>query len=50
MAACIGKARGHDRSRPTMNVEVMEEMRELRACLEAMEKDIRRDLEVAGRE
>ena len=28
-----------------VNTKVMEEMRELRACLEAMETDRRRDLE-----
>ena len=45
MAACIGRARGHDRGRPTVNAEVMEDVRELRARLEAMEIDKRRDLE-----
>ena len=45
MATRVGRARGHDRGLPTMNAEVMEEMRELRAHLEAMETDIQRDLE-----
>ena len=46
MAACIGRARGHDRGRPGGNAKVLEEMRELRARLEAMETDRRRDPEV----
>ena len=45
MAAHIVKVRGHDRGRPTVNVEIMEEMRELRIHLEAMETNIRRDPE-----
>ena len=46
MAVCIGRARGHDRGRPVGNIEVLEEMRELRARLEAMEMDKRRDPKV----
>ena len=45
MAVRIGRARGFDRGRPPRNVEVLEEMRELRARLEAMETDRRRDPE-----
>ena len=45
MVARIGRARGRDRGRPTVNAEITEEMRELRACLEAMETDRRRDPE-----
>ena len=45
MAARIGRARGRDRGRPRGNAEVLEEMRELRAHLEAMEMDRWRDLE-----
>ena len=45
MVAHIGRARGRDRGRPAVNAEVMEEMRELRARLEAMEIDKWRDLE-----
>ena len=45
MAARIGRARGHDRGRSGGNAEVLEEMRELKVCLEAMETDKRRDLE-----
>ena len=43
MATCIGRERGHDRGRPGGNEEILEEMRELRAHLEAMEMDKRRD-------
>ena len=50
MVAHMGRARGRDRGGPVVNAEVMEEMRELRARLESMETDRRRDLEVAGRE
>ena len=46
MVARIGRERGRDRGRPRGNTEVLEEMRELRAHLEAMEIDIRRDPEV----
>ena len=45
MVAHIGRERGHDGGQPEVNAEVMEEMRELRACLEAMEIDRRRDPE-----
>ena len=45
MVAPVGRARGCNRGRPAVNTEVMEEMRELRACLEDMETDRRRDLE-----
>ena len=45
MVARIGRARGHDRGRSGGNVEVLEEMRELRARLEAMETNRRRDPE-----
>ena len=44
MAARIGRDRGCDRGRPGGNVEVLEEMRDLKARLEAMETDRRRDL------
>ena len=44
MVAHIGRARGRDRGRPGGNTEVLEEMRELRARLEAMETDRQRDL------
>ena len=46
MAAHIGRARGHDRGRPGGNVEFLEEMRDLRARMEAMEMDRRRYPEV----
>ena len=49
MATHIGKARGHEKGRTAVNVEVMEEMRELRPHLEAMETNRRRGPE-AGRE
>ena len=39
MVACIGRVRGRDKGRPGGNTEVLEEMRELRARLEAMEMD-----------
>ena len=39
MDAHIGRARGHDRGQPRGNAKVLEEMRELRECLEAMEMD-----------
>ena len=45
MVACIAIARVRDRGRPVGNAEVMEEMRELQACLEAMETDRWRDPE-----
>ena len=45
MAACIRRARGRDIGRMGGNIEVLEEMRELRAHLEAMETDRRRDPE-----
>ena len=45
MAACIGRAIGHHIGRPGGNAKVIEEMRELRACLVAMEIDRRRDPE-----
>jgi hypothetical protein len=41
----VGRARGRGRGRPTTNVEVLEEMRELRARLEAMDLDRQRDPE-----
>ena len=45
MATHIGR-RGRERGRPSMNMEIMEEMRELRARLEAMDPYRRRDPEV----
>ena len=45
MATRVGRARGHDIGQTVVNTEVMEEMRELRARLESMETDRRRDLE-----
>ena len=45
MAARIGRARGCDRGRLVGNEKVLDEIRELRERLEAMEKDRRRDLE-----
>ena len=45
MVAHIVRARGCDRGQLGGNVEVLEEMRELRAFLEAMEKNRRRDPE-----
>ena len=45
MAARVGREIGRDRGRPVVNAKVMEEMRELRARLESMEIDRRRDLE-----
>ena len=45
MVARIGREKGRDRGRPRGNKEVLEEMRELRAHLEAMEMDRRRDPE-----
>ena len=39
MVAQIGRARGCDRGQPSGNAEVLEEMRELREHLEAMEMD-----------
>ena len=43
----IGKGRGHGRGRPVANVEVIEEMRELRARIASMELGRKRD-PVAG--
>ena len=37
MVVCIGRAIGHGRGKPIANEEVLEEMRELRARIEAME-------------
>ena len=37
MVACISRGRGCGRGRPIENAEVIEEMRELRARIEAME-------------
>ena len=37
MVVRIGRGRGHGRGQPTKNVEVIEEMRELRDCMEAVE-------------
>ena len=45
MVTRIGRGRGHDRGRRGGNVEVLEEMRELRVRLKAIEKDRRRDPE-----
>ena len=45
MVARIGRVRGHDRGRLGRNIELLEEMRDLRAHLEAMEMDRRRDPE-----
>ena len=45
MVAHIGREIGRDRGQPMVNIEVMEEMRELREHLEAMETDKRRDPE-----
>ena len=45
MVARVGKAIGHDKGQPTVNAEIMQEMRELRAHLGAMEIDKWRDLE-----
>ena len=45
MVARIGRVRGRDRGQPGGNVEVLEEMRELRARLEAMETLRQRDPE-----
>ena len=45
MASCIGRERGRDRGRPRGYTEVLEEMRELRERLEAMEMDRQRDPE-----
>ena len=45
MVVRIGRVRGRDRGRPRGNTKVLEEMRELRARLEAMETDKRRDPE-----
>ena len=44
MAACIGR-RGNGRGWPTTDMDVMEVMREMRACMEAMEIDTWRDPE-----
>ena len=46
MVARIGRVRGCDIGQPRGNAEVLEEIRELRACLEAMETDRWRDPEV----
>ena len=43
MAAHIGRARGRDIGRLGGNIEVLEEMRELRAHMESMETNIWRD-------
>ena len=45
MVARVGRARGRDRGQPAVNAEVMEEMRELRARLEAMETNRQRNPE-----
>ena len=45
MVAHVGKTRGFDRGRPTVNAKVMEEVRDLRARVEAMETNKRRDQE-----
>lgn len=37
MVVCIGRGQGRGRGRPVANVEVIEEMRDLRAHIEAME-------------
>ena len=39
MDACVARARGRDIGRPVVNAEVMEEVRELQACLESIETD-----------
>ena len=39
MVTHIGRERGRDRARPRGNAEFLEEMRNLRARLEAMETD-----------
>ena len=46
MATRIGRVRGHDRGQQGGNTEVLEEMRELKARLESMETNRRRDPEV----
>ena len=43
MVAHTGKERGHDRGQPGGNVEVLEERRELRECLESMEINRQRE-------
>ena len=43
MATRIGRVRGHDRGQQGGNAEVLEEMRELTARLEAMETYRQRD-------
>ena len=45
MFVCVGRARGCDIGQPSVHTEVMEEVRELRARLEAMEIDRPRDTE-----
>jgi hypothetical protein len=45
MVVRIGRARGHGRGRPTTNAKVLEEMRELRSLMEAMELGRQRDRE-----
>ena len=45
MVARIRRARGRDKGQPVGNAEVLEEMRDLRAHLEAMKIDRQRDLE-----
>ena len=47
MVVRIGRVQGCCKGQPVSNVEVIEEMRELRACMEAMELGIQRD-PVAG--
>ena len=46
MAVRIGRGRGRGRGQPVANAEVIEEMRELRACIVAMKFDRQRDLVV----
>ena len=43
MAVCIGRARGCGRGRPAANEEVLEEMRELRTHMAAMDLGKQRD-------
>ena len=43
MAVCISRGRGHGRGQPVENAEVIEEMRELRARMEAVELGRQRD-------
>ena len=43
MSVRIGRGRGRGRGQPVANAEVIEEMRELRDCMEAVELGRQRD-------